>query len=203
MVPRLVETGWDTEPHSFTEQRTFTDGRIVVSGSKVHRQKQKRADYLLRHTADFPIAVVEAKADYKNPADGLQQAKEYAEILDLKFVYSTNGHGIVEFDFLTGREQELTAFPTPDELWSRLAQAKTIVFCVDQEHADEMRSELNNRNADLVREHPDYVCRVTAEEGSIGRGHLSRFQELETVSPVVATASPHFGLSAQLVCWRR
>ncbi len=473
MVPRLVEAGWDAEPHSFTEQRTFTDGRIVVSGNKVRRKKQKRADYLLRHTADFLIAVVEAKADYKLATDGLQQAKEYAEILDLKFAYSTNGQGIVEFDFLTGRERQISAFPTPDDLWSRLTQAqsigtevttklltpsfplagktpryyqeiainrvvrailqgksrilitlatgtgktlvafqicwklwssrwnrtgeyrrpkilylsdrnflvddpkdkmfaafgdarykiangeitksremyfaiyqaiaqdkcrpglykefgrdffdliivdechrgsakdesnwrdileyfepayqlgmtatplrednrdtykyfgnpiytyslaqgiddgflapyrvhrvvtdydaagwrpskgeldrygreipdeeyqtpdferkvalkartkaiakhlaefmakngrfaKTIVFCVDQEHADEMRSELNNLNADLAREHPDYVCRVTAEEGQIGRGHLSRFQELETVSPVILTTS--------------
>ena len=57
--------------------------------------------------------------------------------------------------------------------------AKTIVFCVDQEHADEMRRALNNLNADLVQQHPDYVCRVTADEGSIGRGHLSRFQDVE------------------------
>ncbi len=473
VVPRLVEAGWDNEPHSFTEQRTFTDGRIVVSGNKVRRKEQKRADYLLRHTADFPIAVVEAKADYKKPGDGLQQAKEYAQILDLKFAYSTNGTGIIEFDFLTGRETQLTAFPSPDELWGRLAKAesispeltkrlltpsypvvgktphyyqeiainrtvrailngkprvlitlatgtgktlvafqicwklwssrwnrtgeyrrpkilylsdrnilvddpkdklfavfgdarfkinhgevsksremyfaiyqaiaqdesrpglykefsrdffdlivvdechrgsakddsnwrdileyfepacqigmtatplhedncntyayfgnpiytyslaqgiddgflapyrvhrvvtdydatgwrpskgeidrygreipdgeyqtpdferkvalkartkaiakhladfmakngrfdKTIVFCVDQEHADEMRAELNNLNTDLTREHPDYVCRVTADEGQIGRGHLSRFQELETISPVILTTS--------------
>jgi len=54
VLPRLVDAGWDNEPHSFTEQRTFTDGRIVVSGNKVRRKKQKRADYLLRHTADFP-----------------------------------------------------------------------------------------------------------------------------------------------------
>ena len=59
--------------------------------------------------------------------------------------------------------------------------AKTIVFCVDQEHADEMRRALNNLNADRVRQYPDYVCRVTADEGDIGGGHLSRFQELETV----------------------
>jgi type I restriction enzyme R subunit len=473
VLPKLIDAGWDNEPHSFTEQRTFTDGRIVVSGSKVRRKKQKRADYLLRHTADYPIAVVEAKADYKKAADGLQQAKEYAQILDLKFAYSTNGDGIVEFDFLTGVERELTTFPTPDDLWGRLAQAegmttdltrrlltpsfpmvgkiphyyqeiainrtvrailqgkrrvlitlatgtgktlvafqicwklwssrwnrtgeyrrpkilylsdrnvlvddpkdklfaafgdarhkiangeitkgremyfaiyqaiaqdkfrpglykefgrdffdliivdechrgsardesnwreileyfepayqvgmtatplrednrdtykyfgnpiytyslaqgiddgflapyrvhrvvtdydaagwrpskgeldrygreipdeeyhtpdferkvalkartkaiakhladfmakngrfsKTIVFCVDQEHADEMRSELNNLNPDLAREYPDYVCRVTSEEGQIGRGHLSRFQELETVSPVILTTS--------------
>ena len=67
--------------------------------------------------------------------------------------------------------------------------AKTIVFCVDQEHANEMRRALNNLNADLVQQHPDYVCRVTADEGHIGRGHLSRFQEVETTTPVILTTS--------------
>lgn len=67
--------------------------------------------------------------------------------------------------------------------------AKTIVFCVDQEHADEMRRALNNFNSDLVRQYSDYVCRVTAEEGDIGRGHLGRFQELETTTPVILTSS--------------
>ena len=67
--------------------------------------------------------------------------------------------------------------------------AKTIVFCVDQEHAEDMRRALNNQNAERVRQFPDYVCRVTADEGTIGGGHLSRFQELETVSPVILTTS--------------
>ncbi|MBI3799958.1 MAG: DEAD/DEAH box helicase, partial [Deltaproteobacteria bacterium] len=67
--------------------------------------------------------------------------------------------------------------------------AKTIVFCVDQEHADEMRRALNNLNADLVKQYPDYACRVTADEGQIGRGHLSRLQELETTTPVILTTS--------------
>jgi type I restriction enzyme R subunit len=67
--------------------------------------------------------------------------------------------------------------------------AKTIVFCVDQEHADEMRRALNNLNTDLVQKYPDYVCRVTSEEGQTGRGHLSKFQELETVAPVIVTTS--------------
>lgn len=124
VLPKLIEAGWDDEPHSFTEQRTFTDGRIVVSGSKIRRKKQKRADYLLRYTRDFLIAVVEAKADYKLPGDGMQQAKEYAEILDLKFAYSTNGHGIIEFDFLTGQENELDRFPAPDELWQRFSESQ-------------------------------------------------------------------------------
>ncbi len=67
--------------------------------------------------------------------------------------------------------------------------AKTIVFCVDQEHADEMRRALNNLNADLVKQYPDYVCRVTSDEGDVGKGHLSKFQELETVTPVILTTS--------------
>ena len=91
VLPKLIGVGWDSEPHSFTEQRTFTDGRIIVSGGKVRRGKQKRADYLLRYTRDFTIAVVEAKANYKSAGDGLQQAKDYAHILGLNFAYATNG----------------------------------------------------------------------------------------------------------------
>lgn len=126
IVPKLIEAGWDNEPHSIAEQRTFTDGRIIVSGSKIKRGKQKRADYLLRYTRDFTIAVVEAKAEYKTPGAGLQQAKDYAETLGLKFAYSSNGKGIIEFDYLTGKESKLSRFPTPDELWSRLRNSQGV-----------------------------------------------------------------------------
>lgn len=67
--------------------------------------------------------------------------------------------------------------------------AKTIIFCVDQEHADDMRGLVSNLNADLVIDNPDYVCRVTSDEGDIGKGHLSRFQDIETTTPVVLTTS--------------
>ena len=87
---------------------------------KARRGKQKRADYLLRYSPDLPIAVVEAKAHYKQAAEGLQQAMDYAEILGLRFAYATNGKGIVEFDFTTGVERELSEFPTPTDLWARL-----------------------------------------------------------------------------------
>lgn len=90
VVPRLRAAGWDAEPHSITEQHTFTDGRIVRAGSRPRRRVGKRADYLLRYTLDLPLAVVEAKAEYKLPGDGLQQGKDYAGILGLKFVYATN-----------------------------------------------------------------------------------------------------------------
>jgi type I restriction enzyme R subunit len=66
---------------------------------------------------------------------------------------------------------------------------KTIVFCVDQEHAEEMRKDLNNLNADLVKQNPDYTARIVSDEGAIGRGHLDRFMELETLVPTIVTTS--------------
>jgi type I restriction enzyme, R subunit len=122
VLPKLANAGWDKNPHSFTEQRSFTDGRVIPLGGRMTRGQRKRADYILRYTHDFNIAVVEAKADFKLPADGLQQAKEYAEILDLKFAYATNGHGIVEFDYFSGNIREIPDFPSPSELWSRYAK---------------------------------------------------------------------------------
>lgn len=124
VLPKLYAAGWTDD--QISEQKTFTDGRIVVVGDKVKRRPQKRADYLLRYRRDFSIAVVEAKSVYLKPGDGLQQAKDYAQILGLKFAYATNGHGIVEHDFLTGKESELAAFPTADELWNRLQGAEGI-----------------------------------------------------------------------------
>ncbi len=126
VTPKLQAAGWDDEPHSIAEQRAFTDGRIIVRGNTTQRQKPKRADYLLRYTRDFLLAVVEAKADYKKAGDGLQQAKEYAEILGLKFAYATNGQEIIEFDFLTGVERTIESFPTPAELWTRLRDAQKL-----------------------------------------------------------------------------
>jgi type I restriction enzyme R subunit len=119
VVPKLVAAGWDTDPHSIAEQRTVTDGRIVPVGQGFVRKPPKRVDYLLRYTRDFALAVVEAKAAYKTAADGVQQAKQYAEMLGVKFAYATNGREIIEFDYATGREQTVAGYPTPAELWQR------------------------------------------------------------------------------------
>jgi type I restriction enzyme R subunit len=124
VLPKLYAAGWDDD--RISEQKTFTDGRIVVAGNRTMRRPQKRSDYLLRYRPDFSIAVVEAKAAYKNSGDGLQQAKEYAQILGLKFAYATNGHGIVEHDFTTGHDNDLNEFPSPEALWERLKNADNI-----------------------------------------------------------------------------
>ncbi|BET67916.1 DEAD/DEAH box helicase family protein [Opitutales bacterium ASA1] len=119
VVPKLQAAGWETEPYSIAEQRTITDGRIVPLGKGFVRRPPRKADYLLRAERNFTLAVVEAKADWKSAGDGLQQAKEYAEMLGLKFAYATNGAEIVEFDYFTGRESIIPEFPTPPELWDR------------------------------------------------------------------------------------
>ena len=124
ILPKLYGAGWTNE--QISEQKSFTDGQIFVSGTDTRRGKSKRADYLLRITRNFPIAVLEAKAAYKKPGDGLQQAKDYAKILDLKFAYSTNGHRIIEYDGISHIEREIEKFPTPDELWKRLKQDEGI-----------------------------------------------------------------------------
>ena len=124
VLPKLYASGWSDD--QINEQKSFTDGRIVVAGDKIIRLRQKRADYILRYRRDFMVAVVEAKPAYKKPGDGLQQAKEYARMLGLKFAYSTNGHSIIEHDFLTGKDNGIDIFPSPDKLWVRLRQSEGI-----------------------------------------------------------------------------
>ncbi len=118
VLPKLYAAGWADD--QIAEQQTLTAGRIMVVGNKTWRHPQKRADFLLKHKSGLRLAVVEAKAKHKKPADGLEQSKDYAQMLDLKFAYSTNGESIVEFDYLRGTETVLAAFPSPDELWNRL-----------------------------------------------------------------------------------
>lgn len=125
VTPKLQNAGWDNLPYLLGEQRSFTDGRIIVTGGKVRRGERKRADYLLYYRRDFPIAVVEAKAEGEHAITGVQQARSYAEMLGLKFAYATNGHSIIEIDYLTGQEVEIDRFPTPEEIWQRLIAANT------------------------------------------------------------------------------
>lgn len=124
VVPRLKDAGWDD--NQINEQKTITNGEVILVGDRVIRKKQKRVDYLLKFVNDMPIAVVEAKSEYKNPGSGIQQAKEYALMLGLKFAYSTNGHGIIEHDFINGEEKELENFPSPLILWNRFLESEKI-----------------------------------------------------------------------------
>jgi len=120
ITPALEKAGW-TGTHIKMEYG-FTDGRVIFDGDSHDRQERKRADYILYDVNNYPIAIVEAKDNKKPIGGGMQQAKEYAEILDIKFAYSSNGDAFLEYDYLTGIETEISLkkFPTPMELRQRL-----------------------------------------------------------------------------------
>ena len=111
--PALEDKGWDKK-HMRLEF-AYTAGQIIVQGSLKHRKKGKRVDYLLYTEDNYPIAVVEAKDRKHAPADGIQQAIDYAHDLDVPFAYSTNGEQFVEHDMNTGQERtfNMEEFPTP------------------------------------------------------------------------------------------
>ncbi|HAX68517.1 MAG TPA: DEAD/DEAH box helicase [Anaerolineae bacterium] len=134
IVPNLHGSGWEDE--YIAEQMVLTRGRIVPIGDRHVRKEGLRPDYVLFIRQNIPIAVVEAKAEYKHPGAGLQQAIQYAEMMGLKFAYASNGKGIVEHDFITGMERNLDAFPSPDELWERLKG--TFNFQSEKEEKDSL-----------------------------------------------------------------
>lgn len=126
VTPLLQHAGWGHAPHTIGEQHVITAGRILLLGGKVRRAKQRRADYILYHRRDFPIAVVEVKEIGQPAENGVQQAREYAEMLGLRFAYATNGQRIIEIDYITGTEREVGRYATPDELWARLTGAVSL-----------------------------------------------------------------------------
>ncbi|MDM8516010.1 DEAD/DEAH box helicase family protein [Desulfobacterales bacterium HSG16] len=123
ITPALADAGWDVKTQ-IREEVTFTAGRVIVRGNLTTRGKVKRADYILYHKPNIPIAVIEAKDNRHSVGAGMQQALEYAEILDLPFVFASNGDAFVFHDKTKkkGRvEQEipLDRFPSPEDLWQR------------------------------------------------------------------------------------
>lgn len=125
ITPAIQKSGWDIQTQVLREY-SFTDGRVIVRGNMVSRAKPKRADYLLQYKSNIPIAIIEAKKDTLSVGAGMQQALEYGEMLDIPFIYSSNGKGFVEHDRFTGKERNISIeeFPTPDELWKRHNVAK-------------------------------------------------------------------------------
>ena len=103
--------------------------------------------------------------------DGVYQTRDFERVLVLKARTEAIAYHLTEYLKRTNRF------------------AKTVIFCVDQEHADAMRAALGNLNSDLTKHHPDYAVRITSEEGDIGRGHLGRFKDPEQATPVIATTS--------------
>lgn len=131
ITPALIKAGWDAQKQVL-EEVSFTDGKIYVRGKLTARGAKKRADYILYHKANIPIAIIEAKDNNHSVRAGIQQALDYATILDIPCVFSSNGDGFLFHDRTAKEgnietELSLDAFPSPQQLWEKYKLYKGIV----------------------------------------------------------------------------
>ena len=130
IMPALRRAGWDIE-RQVREEVAFTDGRIFVRGNQTTRGERKRADIVLYYKPNIPIAIIEAKDNSHSAGAGMQQALNYASILDIPVAFSSNGDGFLQHDRSGHKGQveteiELNAFPSPAELWEKYKKFKGI-----------------------------------------------------------------------------
>jgi type I restriction enzyme, R subunit len=130
ITPALMKAGWNLQDQ-IREEVFFTKGRIIVRGKTIYRGKAKRADYILYYRSNLPLAVIEAKDANCSLDAGLPQAVNYGEMLDVPFVYSSNGKGFIEHDRTASsgeiqRELSINEFPSPKILYERYRAWKNI-----------------------------------------------------------------------------
>ena len=132
ITPALENARWD-KLTQVLEEVSFTDGKIYVQGKLTARGTGKRADYILYYKPNIPIAIIEAKDNNHSVRAGIQQALDYAKILDIPCVFSSNGDGFLFHDrtIKDGNietEIGLDEFPTPEQLWEKYKLYKGSVF---------------------------------------------------------------------------
>lgn len=130
ITPAIQNAGWNIQTQVL-EEVSFTDGKIYVRGKLTARGERKRADYLLYYQ-DNPIAIIEAKDNKHSVRAGIQQALNYARILDIPNVFSSNGDGFIFHDRTATDESieteiSLEEFPSPEVLWLKYKHYKGIV----------------------------------------------------------------------------
>ncbi|MCO5241410.1 MAG: DEAD/DEAH box helicase family protein [Chitinophagaceae bacterium] len=130
ITPALETSGWD-KLTQVLEEVSFTDGKIYVKGKMTARGTRKRADYILYYKPNIPIAIIEAKDNNHSVRAGIQQALDYATILDIPCVFSSNGDGFLFHDrTASGQNLEteigLDQFPSPEQLWEKYKRYKGI-----------------------------------------------------------------------------
>lgn len=146
ITPAIVKAGWDSITQ-FLEEVSFTDGKIYVRGKLHSRGEAKRADYILYYKPNIPIAIVEAKDNKHTIGAGLQQALDYSRILDIPFVFSSNGDGF-KFHDKTATDGDIEteldndSFPSPEQLWEKYKRYKGITTSeeeriVEQDYYDD------------------------------------------------------------------
>ena len=130
ITPAILKAGWDSQKQ-LLEEVGFTDGKIIVRGRLTARGARKRADYILYYKPNIPIAIIEAKDNRHSVRSGIQQALDYARILDIPCAFSSNGDGFLFHDRTSTdsnieTELSLDEFPPPQQLWEKYKKYKGI-----------------------------------------------------------------------------
>lgn len=157
ITPAIISAGWDRDLQ-IREEVSFTNGKVIVRRKIVKRGEKKRADYILYWKPNIPIAIVEAKDNKHSIGDGMEQALKYAEILDIPFVFTSNGDGFMFYDktVQNGKVQtelSLDKFPSPNELWHKYKSFKNI-----DDEADKIVSQEYYFNPNNNRKPRYYQC---------------------------------------------
>ncbi|EFC4182629.1 DEAD/DEAH box helicase family protein [Escherichia coli] len=124
VMPAILNAGWDNTTQIRQEVK-LRDGKVIVRGKVAARRTVKSADIVLYHKPGIPLAVIEAKANKHEIGKGMQQGIEYARLLDIPFVFATNGDGFIFRDATAAEgeclEKQITLddFPSPAELWQK------------------------------------------------------------------------------------
>ncbi|NRQ35618.1 DEAD/DEAH box helicase family protein [Nonomuraea sp. NN258] len=166
---QLKRSGWDRD--QLVDEYAITDGKILAAGGRPRRGAQLRADYALEYRPGLPIAIVEVKRTSANANDGVEQAKRYARKLEVPFAYATNGLEVQEIDLDTGLITQVSAYPSPDELWARYRRAKGLDL---QRAIDLVLTPFDQtlKNWDNTPKTPRYYQRLAVNKAveAIGRG---------------------------------
>jgi len=136
ITPAVEKSGWN-KLTQLLEEVSFTDGKIYVRGKLTARGEKKRADYILYYKPNIPVAIIEAKDNKHSVKAGIQQALDYARILDIPCVFSSNGDGFLFHDRTATDENietelSMDAFPSPEQLWEKYKKYKGIAPAADK-----------------------------------------------------------------------
>lgn len=128
ILPAIKNAGWDDQTQ-IRQEFKLKDGKVVVRGHMAARQRARFADVVLFYKDGMPLAVIEAKANKYPVGHGIQQALSYGELLNVPFVFSTNGDGFLFHDKTNPQQIEteiaLEDFPSSEQLWQKYADWKT------------------------------------------------------------------------------
>ncbi|MBU4538138.1 MAG: DEAD/DEAH box helicase family protein [Weeksellaceae bacterium] len=149
ITPALLQSGWDLHVQ-IREEFALTNGRVIVRGQLHTRAKNKRADYVLFYKPGIPIAIIEAKDNNHTVASGMQQGLNYGQMLNVPFVFSSNGNGFlfhnsIAKDGNVETEISLAEFPSPETLWQMWCEHKNLTSVQENIIAEDYYSDGSNK----------------------------------------------------------